>query len=1040
MEESPLTHSKRRGVVSSLFKTMLTMLLFVLCTATAFAQQKTIKGTVVDATGQPIIGANVSVKGTTIGIITDIDGKYTLQVPNNSTLAISYIGYVSQNIAVGNQSTINVTLKEDTQNLEEVVVVGYGTQKKVTVTGAVASVSGEQLKASPTTNLSNGMVGRMPGVIGFQRSDEPGGGATTIRIRGVNSLGSKDPLIVVDGVPDRSGGMNRIDPNDIESMSVLKDAAAAIYGSRAANGVILITTKRGKEGKATVQFTGSYGFSAPTQLPKMCNAYEYATMMNEISADGNAYSADDLQKFQDGSDPWGHPNTDWYKAVIKDASPMYRGDLSISGGTDKVKYYVNFGANGEDGIYKHSANRFDQYSVRSNLDFKLSKYVNLTWGQTSRYEYTKYPAKSASSIFSALRRSKPTLPAYWPSGEVGPDIEYGDNPAATSTDAAGFDHQKNYYVQNNVTLNVDIPWVKGLKFTGTASYDKHFYNRKYFQKPVTLYSWDGVTNSAEGLTPYQAWIADPRLTRTDNDYTDWMANAVLSYDRTFGDHTFGITAGIEGQSKEMDYVQAYRRYFPSDVLTELDAGGVTGMTNNGNSYKETRRNYFGRVSYNYKERYLFEFVWREDGSYRFPKDNRYGFFPGIMAAWRVSEEGWWKDHVHFMDYLKLRGSVSDTGNDILTDNDGTVDQSIQYLNTFGFQGTGVIFGGSENSQIYPTRTPNTNITWERGRTYDLGAEMKFLNNRLSIEGDYFYHKRTKMLISRNASLPETAGITLPRENLGKMRNEGFDALVSWSDKAGDLGYDLSLNMSYARNKILFWDETPGIPEYQKATGNPLPTSATYNELQGGGGLYYKADGVFNTQAEIDGYPHWAGATLGDVKFVDVNNDGKIDADDRIRSKKNQTPRMVLGFNVGLNYKGFDLTALFQAAFGAETYVQTWSGTVGNFLKEYYDQRWTKDNPTSEHPRTYERENMYWINHVNTMFLRNSDYLRLKNLEIGYTLPINLKPYGIQKLRFFANGQNLFTIDGLPGDPENTASSFDYYPQRKYYNFGFSATF
>jgi TonB-dependent SusC/RagA subfamily outer membrane receptor len=277
--------------------------------------------------------------------------------------------------------------------LEEVVVVGYGTQKKVTVTGAVASVSGEQLKASPTTNLSNGMVGRMPGVIGFQRSDEPGGGATTIRIRGANSLGSKDPLIVVDGVPDRSGGMNRIDPNDIESMSVLKDAAAAIYGSRAANGVILITTKRGKEGKATVQFTGTYGFSKATQLPEMCNAYEYATMMNEINA--GSYSEEDLQKFQDGSDPWGHPNTNWYDAVIKNASPMYRGDLSISGGTDKVKYYVNFGTNGEDGIYKNSANRFDQYSIRSNLDFKLSKYINLTWGQTSRYEYTKYPAKSA---------------------------------------------------------------------------------------------------------------------------------------------------------------------------------------------------------------------------------------------------------------------------------------------------------------------------------------------------------------------------------------------------------------------------------------------------------------------------------------------------------------------------------------------------------------------------------------------------------------------------------------------------------------------
>jgi len=1037
MEESPLTHSKRRGVVSSLFKTMLTMLLFVLCTATAFAQQKTIKGTVVDASGQPIIGANVSVKGTTIGIITDIDGKYTLQVPNNSTLAVSYIGYVSQNIAVGNQSTVNVTLKEDTQNLEEVVVVGYGTQKKVTVTGAVASVSGEQLKASPTTNLSNGMVGRMPGVIGFQRSDEPGGGATTIRIRGTNSLGSKDPLIVVDGVPDRSGGMNRIDPNDIESMSVLKDAAAAIYGSRAANGVILITTKKGKEGKATVQFTGSYGFSQATQLPKMANAYEYATMINEINP--GSYSDKDLAQFQDGSDPWGHPNTDWYKAVLQTA-PMYRGDLSISGGTDKVKYYVNFGANGEAGIYKNSANRYDQYNLRSNLDFKLSKYISLTWGQTSRYEYTQYPAKSASDIFSGIRRSKPTLPAYWPTGQFGPDIEYGNNPAAISTDAAGYDHQKNYYIQNNMTLNIDIPWVKGLKFTGTASYDKHFFNRKNFQKPVTLYSWDGATQSAKGLTPYTAWIGDPRVYRYDNDYTDWMANAVLSYDRTFGDHTVGITAGIEGQSKEMDYLYAMRRYFASDILEELNVGPVAGLENAGYSWKETRRNYFGRVSYNYKERYLFEFVWREDGSYRFPKDNRYGFFPGIMAAWRVSEEGWWKEHVHFMDYLKLRASISETGNDALTDNDGNYDRSIQYLNTFSFQDKGVIFGGTENQQIYPTRYPNTNITWERGRTYDIGAEMKFLNNRLSIEGDYFYHKRTKMLISRNASLPELAGFTLPRENLGKMKNEGFDGLISWNDKVGEVGYNLALNISYARNKILFWDETPGIPEYQKATGNPIPTNGSYTALSNGSGLYYKADGVFNTQAELDGYPHWSGAQLGDIKFVDVNGDGKIDADDRIRSKKNEVPRAVLGFTLGLDYKGFDIMALFQSGLGAETYCMTWSGTVGNFLQEYYDKRWTPQNATSENPRTYERENQYWISNRNTYFLRNTDYLRLKNLEIGYTLPVDLKPYGIQKLRFFATGQNLFTIDNVPGDPENTDKDYNAFPLRKYYNFGVSATF
>lgn len=1014
-------------------------LLIMLCSSTAVFAQVAIRGTVTDINDNPLIGVNVSIKGTTIGNITDSEGNYTMEAPGkNSVVVFSFIGFRSQEITIGNQSVIRVKLVEDTQKLEEVVVVGYGTQKKVTVTGAVASVTGEELRTSPTTNLSNGMLGRMPGVIGFQRSDEPGGGATTIRIRGTNSIGNKEPLVVIDGIPDRSGGLNRINPDEIESMSVLKDAAGAIYGSRSANGVILITTKRGKEGKPIVTFNGSYGYSSPTQLPQMCNAFEYATMLNEITA--GTYSDDELRKFQDGSDPWGFPNTDWYKTVIKSASPIYRSDVGISGGTDKVKYYVNFAANGEDGIYKHSANRYDQFGIRANLDFKLSQYVSLTYGNTSRYEYTQYPAKSAGSIFSAIRRSKPTLNAYWPSGEIGPDIEYGDNPAATSTDAAGYNRQKNYYIQNNATLTIQFPWVEGLKLTASGAYDKHFYSEKNFRKPVRLYSWDGVTKSSEGLKPYDAWISDPQLNQIHRDYTDWLTNAVLSYNRTFGDHTIGLTVGMEGQSKETDQLRAYRRYFLSTSLDEINDGSVKDQETEGYSWKETRLNYFGRASYNYLERYLFEFVWRYDGSYRFPKNKRYGFFPGAMVAWRISEEPWWKEQVTWIDYLKLRTSVSQTGNDVLTDNDGNTDRSIQYLNSFGFQTNGVIFDGSEERQLYPVRTPNKNITWERGTTWDIGAEMKFLNNRLNIEGDLFYHKRTDMLIPRNASLPETAGITLPLENLGEMENKGFDALISWNDKIGKVEYELGLNMSYARNKILFWDETPGIPEYQKSTGKPVPTSGTLANLINRAGLYYKTDGVFNTQEELDNYPHWTGARLGDIKFVDYNNDGKINADDRVRSDKNQTPRLVTGFNVGLSWNHFDMAMLFQAAFGAETYVQTWSGTVGNFLKEYYDQRWTPENPTSEHPRTYERERQYWISNANDYFLRSSDYLRLKNMEIGYTIPTDMRRYGISKIRIFANGQNLFTIDGLPGDPENTASSFDYYPQRKYFNCGISATF
>ena len=952
-----------------------------------------------------------------------------MEVPSKSTIVFSYIGYQAQEVPVGNQSTINVTLKEDAQKLEEVVVVGYGTQKKVTVTGSVASVSGEELKASPTTNLSNGMVGRMPGVIGFQKSDEPGGGGTTIRVRGTNSLGSNDPLVVIDGIPDRDGGFNRLNPTEIESISVLKDASAAIYGARAANGVILITTKRGKEGKATVTFNASGGFSQPTRLPKMANAFEYATMVNEINP--GTWTDEDLRLFQDGSDPWGHPDTDWFDTTIKNASPMYRADVGVQGGSEKMKYYVNFAANGEDGIYKNSANRYDQYSLRMNLDINTSKYVSFQLGSIARLENTKYPMKSASSIFSGIRRGKPTQNAYWPTGEPGPDLERGDNPAVTSTYIAGFNNQKNYYIQNNLSVNIKIPWIEGLTIRGNGSYDKHFYNRKKFEKPILLYSWDGVNKNSSGLTAAKRYVDNAQLSREHSDATSWMVNGLIDYNRTFGQHNLGVTFGIEAQKKDYDFTSAFRQGFISDTKPELNLGSDVGMKNTGYSWEEARLNYFGRVSYNYLERYLFEFVWRADGSYRFPKNKRYGFFPGASVAWRVSEENWWKENVRFIDYFKLRASISQTGNDALLNSDNEYDRSIQYLNTYGFTEHGVVFGGEESKRLYAVRTPNPNITWEVGTTYNVGLDFKFLQNRLSVETDAFYHKRTNMLISRNASLSEITGITLPRENIGEMKNRGFDMLVGWNDNIGDVQYNVSLNATYARNKILFWDETPGAPAWQVSTGLPVSTS-----------LYYVADGIFHNQAEIDAYPHWEGAQPGDIRFKDINNDGKIDADDRIRSDKNEEPRFVAGLTLGLNWKNWDLMALFQGATGGQVYIQTWSGTIGNFLKEYYDQRWTPDNPTANGPRTYEREDQYWISNKNTYFLRKGDYLRLKNVELGYTFSVDaLKKAGISKLRIYGDATNLFTLDHVKvADPEARDVNLEAYPQRRIINFGVQATF
>lgn len=460
-------------------------------------------------------------------------------------------------------------------------------------------------------------------------------------------------------------------------------------------------------------------------------------------------------------------------------------------------------------------------------------------------------------------------------------------------------------------------------------------------------------------------------------------------------------------------------------------GGVSEMSNLGSSWNEARLNYFGRVSYNYLERYLVEFVWRADGSYRFPKEKRYGFFPGVSAAWRASEETWWKENVRFIDYFKLRGSISQTGNDALVDKDGNVDRSIQYLNTYRFKGF-YMFGNTYSPYLEPSRTPNANITWEVGTTYNVGLDFKFLQNRLSWESDVFYHKRTNMLINRNASLPETSGITLPKENLGEMCNRGFESLISWQDRTGKVDYNASLNMTYAKNKILFWDEVPGVPEYQQSTGHMSDTK-----------LYYVYDGVFKDQAEVDATEaKWGGARPGDIKFKDVNNDGKINADDRVRSNKNGEPTFVAGVTLGARWNNFDLMMLFQGAVGGQTKIwRERAGEAGNFYKMTYDNRWTPENPSSVHPRIYNRDTEYWVSNDNTYYLYNTDYLRLKNIELGYTFNFpGVKKSGITDLRVYVNATNLFTIDGVKvQDPEATDTGKEY-PQRRVMNFGVSVTF
>jgi TonB-linked SusC/RagA family outer membrane protein len=1048
-----------------------------------FLPALTISGRVTDEAGQGLPGVTVLLKGTTTGSATDSEGKYSITAPDgNGTLVFSFIGYTTQEIPVNGRTTIDVILGTDVKILSEVVVVGYGTQKRETVTGSVATVKGTELVKSPAVNLSNSIAGRMPGVIAVNRSGEPGHDGSGIRIRGSNTLGSNEALIVIDGVPARQGGIERINPADIENVSVLKDASAAIYGARAANGVILITTKRGKTGKPELSYSFNQGWAQPTVIPKLTNANQFAEMRNELEVYnlpvnewGSAttafketgtynrpngtvlnapYKPEDFQKFRDGSDPWGHPNTDWYKATLKNWSPQFRHNLQLMGGSENFKYLASLGYQNQDAYYKDAATGYKQYDMRVNLDANVNKYIKTSIGILGRQENRFFPTVSAGDIFRMQMRGIPTHPAYWPNGLPGPDIENGQNPVVITTNKTGYDRDTRYYLQTNGSVDIIIPWIKGLKLTGTASVDKYIKRTKKWEAPWYLYTWDKVSYEADGVTPKLSkgarGPAEPRLNQSDEDQLNVLLGSLLTYERKFGQHSITFLAGTNRETIENDNFSAYRRYLISPLVDQLGAGGNNEKNNGGGAWKRARMNYFGRVAYNYKEKYLAEFLWRYDGSYMFPENTRYGFFPGIMAGWQISEESFFKNNVSFINYLKLRGSWGQMGNDQIyydlnrngiIDNDGTEPlQEYQYLSTNAFNS--YIIGGQEVLTLRETRVPNPDITWEVANNADIGLEGQLLQGRINFELDVFYNKRTNILWPKYGSVPQTTGMTLPPQNIGKVANKGFDFLIGYNGQAGDLKYNFSVNGGYAKNKILFWDEAPGAPAWQRATGKPMYTYITY-----------EYDGVFKDEADIDANTiDYSAVTQtlrpGDMKYKDLHGgpngapDGKITPDDQVRNDKTNIPRFQGGVNMGARYKNFDLSILFQYATGAQVYVSPGEmGSIGNYLKDMYDHRWTVENPSSEHPRIADRGNQYFSG-GNTYWLRSTDYIRLKNIEIGYTIPSLIgKKVGVNHLRVYVNSLNLLTIHKLKVyDPENASPTGQYYPQARIINTGVTVTF
>ena len=999
--------------------------------------KKTISGTVSDDNGATMPGVSVQIEGTTTGTVTDVNGKYTIELPSeNAVLIFTFIGYTTQKIAVKGEATINVSMLPEAQNLDQVVVVGYGTQKKATLTGSVSNVKGADLALTPVTNVSNSLSGKLSGVFVTTGSSEPGADGSNITIRGISTYGNAAPLVVVDGVPGRS--LDRIDPNIIENITVLKDASAAIYGAQAANGVILVTTKRGKEGKPEINFSYNYGIGTPTTLPRMTNSGEYVTLINEIDKYNGVptrYSESEIQKYKDGSDPLGHPNTDWYGETIKPWSAQNLINLSISGGSENFRYFIAGMSKNQDGFYKNSPIKFNQQSFTANLDGKINKYISLRADITGRQEKTYSSPNYSRDIYLDISRSKPTDIAYWPNGLPGPGVENGANPVVETSGEMGYNNTQNYVFNSNLNLKLDAPWVKGLSLNLLAALDEGFQYNKLWRTPWNTYSWDGASLDANGgpVLTKTKWGGDPKLGQTDDKNQNLLTSALLNYKvKIAKDHSLELLAGVEKIKGNSNYLYAYRRYFISTAIDEINQGGVKEMNNGGSSSESGRLNYFGRANYTLKDRYMMEFQWRYQGSYIFSYDNRWGFFPGVSLGYIMSEENFWKNSIgKSINFFKIRASYGMTGNDLIA--------PYQYLSSYYTGSLNYITDGGVGAEptLFENVIPNPNATWESATQRDLGVDLRFLDGKLGVTADIFSNSRDNILSQRNASVPATAGLSLPAENIGKAENKGFDFDISYGNKPdlNRLNYQIGFNGVYSRNKLIYWDETPGAPDYQKAEGAPIYAN-----------LYYVSLGVFKDPAAVENYPHWDGARPGDIIFQDVNDDKIIDANDKVRSDKTDVPVSTGAISVRLNYKSFDFSALMQGAFGAQRYIFGFSGEVGNYYKEFYDNRWTEANPNASGPRTYNRDNVYWATADNTaqestMFLYSTNYVRLKSFEIGYSLPSSvISRIGVQKLRVYFSAYNLFTIaPGLPKgfDPEMTQRLGFGYPVQKVLNFGLS---
>lgn len=1013
-------------------------------------QKMTVRGTVVDNYKEPVIGANVVEKGTTNGTVTNLNGEFSLTISTGATLEISFIGYIAQNVAVRGE-IVSVVLQEDTQTLEEVVVTGFGlAQKKATLTGAISAVNSEELSRSSASTSSGALVGKLAGVNSKQTDGRPGA-STSIRIRNMGT-----PLYVIDGVQSDEGQFNNIDFNDIESVVILKDASAAIYGMRAANGVVVVTTKRGKQNtKPTVSINGYYGWQSPSNFPEPADAATYITnYIQSETVQGKTdytYSKEDYAKWKQGAEK-GYQPFDWYDFIFE-TNPQYYVNANVSGGSDNTNYYFSVGHLNQDAMIVNYGG-FHRTNVQMAIDSKINERLKIGISMNGRIETRKNPGVPEVDDYWMPRfgtyRNLPTKRPYANDNPNYPTLTSSNaatNFAWLTYDLSGEFENTWRVAQIQATAEYDI--IDGLKFKGMVGYYLAYNRMDNQEYTYQLYGYDEATDTY----PVIFENTNPWRERTVAHNEEILTNLQLSYSKRFEDHTIAAVGGFEATKRDTPTTWVHSRP-TANSLHLIDYETMDTYNDEGND-TEARMGWTGRINYDYANKYLLEMSARYDGSWKFPPGDRWGFFPSASVGWRISEENFWQEFkvANIFSDLKIRGSYGLMGDDDLS---GYGYNPFDYMSGYNYKNGGSVIDGTYTIGMVPRGLPVTTISWIEAKILDIGVDMAFLNNRLSAQADYFQRNRDGIPASRyDVLLPSEVGFSLPRENLNSEVIRGYDAAIRWADDIDDFHYSIGANVTYARRYN--WDSykprfSNSWDEYRNST------ERRYSNITWG----LQADGQFRNWEEIAAYPidndRQGNKTIrpGDIKYKDLNGDGIINGMDErpVGYILNGTPTLNWGLNFAFAYKGFDLA--FDLTGGSySSWFQDWEQRNpfhdgGNNAEYYMKDTWRLadiwDANSELIPGKYpmllignSSHSNYWYS---DFWLKNINYLKLRNLELGYTVPKKILAKSmIADLRFYVAGTNLFTLTNVPGiDPEIEESNGLAYPTTRVINVGLNIKF